>query len=366
MHKKIFVTGGHATVAIAVLQELIQYENIEIIFIGRKYTSGNKKEISFEYDQIKKMGLQFFHLDSGRITKRVDWNSIVQLYLFVSALIKSFILISKEKPQIIVSFGGYIALPVCIMAYFVNIPIVTHEQTIRPGFANVMIAKLAKKILLSFPTSQKYFDNHKTIITGNPIRKELLQEGKNPFNFSKEKPLIYVTGGQLGAHSLNILIEEIIDQITPYFILVHQTGNVVKYQDFERLKKRNERNYYPAPHFSAAEVAYFLKHANFVISRSGANSLFELYHFRKPAILVPLPWSSRDEQSLQAEVFAKAGVAEVVDQAKGSDFLMNSINKIAANTLNYCNNYKNLNLIDPTLAAKKVASEIYQLLNKSK
>ena len=363
MYKKIFVTGGHATVAIAVLQEIVQKSNVDIFFIGRKYTSGNQKEISFEFDQIKKMGLKFIHLDSGRFSKKFEFNTVVQIYLFFLALIKSVILIQKEKPHLIVSFGGYIALPVCIVAYLFRIPVITHEQTIRPGFANILISKIAKKILLSFPDSQKYFDSQKTIVTGNPIRKELLSEGKNPFSFRQEQPLIYVTGGQLGAHSLNILVEEIIDKVTLNYILVHQTGNVEKYQDYERLKKRNDKNYYPSPHFSAEEVAYLLRHAHFVISRSGANSLFELFYFKKPAILVPLPWSSRNEQSLQAEIFEKAGVAEIVDQAKGSEGLLNAVKKLGDDNQKYSTNFKNLILIDPSQATKKVAIEINQIIN---
>jgi UDP-N-acetylglucosamine--N-acetylmuramyl-(pentapeptide) pyrophosphoryl-undecaprenol N-acetylglucosamine transferase len=210
-----------------------------------------------------------------------------------------------------------------------RIPVFTHEQTIEPGLSNRVIGRFAKKIFLSFKLSRRYFKKRNTEVTGNPVREQIRKVNKKPFSLKKTNPVIYVTGGSLGSHSINLLIEEILPELLEEYTLIHQAGNVKEYNDFERLNnyaktlpEELQNRYFLREHFSTEELGYVYSITDLVIGRSGANTFFELLELEKPAIFIPLPWSAHKEQQKQAELYKKNGLGEVFYQTgKSKDLL---------------------------------------------
>ncbi|KXK12293.1 MAG: UDP-N-acetylglucosamine--N-acetylmuramyl-(pentapeptide) pyrophosphoryl-undecaprenol N-acetylglucosamine transferase [Microgenomates bacterium OLB23] len=189
------ITGGHVTPAYAVIQELQRRGYTKLFFLGRKYTDRAKKDVSFEYQEINRIGIAFTHLTTGRLSRTVSIYWIYDFFSIFYGFFMSLVLLNKIRPHVILSFGGYIALPVSIVAWFLGIRVVTHEQTIKPGLANKVIALIADKVLVSFPATVKQFPRHKTVLTGNPVRDELNNKGTAVIKHKLVKPLLFITGG---------------------------------------------------------------------------------------------------------------------------------------------------------------------------
>lgn len=359
------MTGGHLAPALGVMDEIAKTN--EIVFVGRKYSLDKEKTISLEYQEIKKRGVPFYHLSAGRFTRLATLRTLINLVKIPLGFLQAFKIIKKEKPDIILSFGGYISFPICVIGYLLKIPIFLHEQTIRPGFANRLTAVLAKKIFVAFPESINYFPSKKVIVSGNPVRKSILKIIAKPFAIYKNKPIIYVTGGSLGSHSLNSHLENILDELLSDYIVIQQTGNVKEYGDFARLDSKRDNlpdalknNYFLKTHFFEDELGYIYSIADLVISRSGANTIFELIVWQKPSILIPLPWSANQEQLKHAQLMHNAGVAEIFKQSDDSKHLLKLIKKIFSQIDMYKNNFKNLNQLYRHNAASIIVKTIAQ------
>jgi UDP-N-acetylglucosamine--N-acetylmuramyl-(pentapeptide) pyrophosphoryl-undecaprenol N-acetylglucosamine transferase len=275
--------------------------------------------------------------------------------------------IREEKPDIVFCFGGYIALPIAVAAFLNRIKIYTHEQTVSPGLANRIIAWLADKVFCAFDEASRNLPKGKTIVCGNLVRSAIFSVQKKPFTLIKDRPIIYVTGGSLGSHSINTLIKEILPQLLAKYIVVHQTGETKEYEDYEKLMSwqrklsDEQRNrYFLVKHFFEEEIGYIYSLADLVIGRAGANTFFELLALEKPAIFIPLPWSAHHEQQKQADIFQKFSVGAVFSQSDSSDNLLRLIEKMMNDLPSYKNNFKSLKF----LYRQDVASVVLSTLEK--
>ncbi len=359
---KILVTGGHLTPALTVIDRLAQEE---IIFVGRKYAFEREQTLSLEYKEITKRAIKFINLNTGRINRSVSLRDFLSILRIPLGLYQGFQIIRQEKPDKILSFGSYLAAPIAFWAWLFRIPIFHHEQTIQPGLSSRFIALLAKRIFVSFEETLKYFPAYKTILTGNPIRSSILSVQNKPFNLEKNKPVIYVTGGSLGSHSINLQIENILPKLLKDFIVVHQTGDTKEYQDFEKLKKFRatlnsglRNNYFLSKHFFENEIGYIYSQADIVIGRAGANTFFELLVLEKPTIFIPLPWSGHKEQQKQAAIFTQNGVGEIFPQSEKSEELSKLIYKMKRNLSEYKKNFKKLKFLYKKDAAETIVKEL--------
>ena len=283
---KILITGGHVTPAVAIIEELKKNPTIQAVFVGGKYGEVKGKALSYEYQSIIHLGVRFIHLETGRLTRLFSLFTILDFVSFPLGLFRSFCILQKEKPDVILSFGGYIAFPIAISAFFLRIRIFTHEQTLVPGITNRLIACFAQKIFISFPETKRFFDKRKTITTGNPLRTSIFHLIKKPFSIVKTRPIIYITGGSLGSHSINRIIEGILPDLLKKYIVIHQTGNIAKYGDFERLSMYKDKNYFLSRHFASDEIGSIYSVSDVIIARSGANTICELIALQKPALLI--------------------------------------------------------------------------------
>ncbi len=326
--KKIFITGGHFSPAAAVISLLEKSGQWQIYYVGRRTAMEDDPSEALEYRELfPDKNLHYLVITTGRLQRRFFVNvgqSLKSLSKMVSGLLQAFYWLGRYRPNVVLSFGGYVALPVVVAAYFFGVPVITHEQTLAPGLANKIIFRLSRKVLISWPVSGKHFPESKVVLTGNPLRekvKELAQNYRPPDGSDGRTPQIYITGGNQGAHVINLAVEEILGKLLEKYRIVHQTGDSCLFKDFDRLVKLREK--LPAPlaaryelhkFLNETEVAGILAGADLVISRSGANTVTELAAVGLPAVFIPLPFATGGEQLANARLLKDRGAAEILDQ----------------------------------------------------
>lgn len=365
--KKLMITGGHVTPALAVIDALTQEnKDVEVVFVGRKYVNKRETAYSFEYSEVIKRGIPFVHLDAGRMTRIATIHSFLNLMRIPLGFLNAYKIVEQQKPDIVLTFGGYLGLPIALAARLKRIPVFSHEQTLHPGAANRFIASLAKKIFVSFPESAHYFDKKKVVISGNPLRTSIFKKVKTLFQVPN-LPCIYVTGGSLGAHSVNTHIERLLPELLKSFVVIHQTGNVSEFRDYERLcalksslPPDKSPRYFIQEHFLDDEIGWVYATADLVVGRSGANTFFELMSLKKPAVFIPLPWSAHDEQRKQASIFKDHGLGEIFEQNRSSAELFELIEEVAHNLEHYKKNFETISSQYKEHAEQTIIQTIFQ------
>lgn len=212
-------------------------------------------------------------------------------------------MVNKIKPDIVVSFGGYVSVPVIISASFKKIPSITHEQTLTNSLTTKINSRFVTKIALSFENKKQINElpKNKTIITGNLLRYQLFHPQISSFTKKIKaitQKIIFITAGNQGSHSINLIIKKISQEMPDYFF-VHQTGK----NDFSELKKieKNQKNYLCFDYIDTNDFGFLLKNSNLIISRAGANTCQEIVALNQKSILIPLLVSQQDEQILNAK-----------------------------------------------------------------
>ena len=365
---KLLITGGHLAPALALIEEIEKTKKeVDIIFVGRKYPTDRERTLSLEYKEINKKNLTFISLEAGRLTRAITVSSLIGIFKIPIGFLKAFFIINKYRPDYIMSFGGYLALPIVFWGYLFKIPVFTHEQTIKPGLANKLISFFSKKIFVSFDEVKSNFPANKTFVSGNPVKPSIFRIVKKPFEIIKDRPVIYITGGTLGSHSINLHIKEIIVSLLNYYIVIHQVGDTKEYHDYEdlliiknQLSKEAQSRYFLVKHFFDDQIGYIYHKADLVIGRAGANTFFELLALNKPALFIPLPWSSGREQQHHAEIFAKAGCGEIFHQITPSGKLLRLINQMVEKIDYYEGNFKYLSKLYKKNVSKYLIGEIFK------
>jgi len=319
--KRIILTGGgtagHVTPNLALLPYLLK-DNWEIHYIGTK--------VGIEHNLISRFEFVRFHaIKSGKLRRYADIKNITDPLKVIFGIAQSIFIMNKVRPSVIFSKGGFVSVPVCIAGFLAKVPVIIHESDLTPGLANRIASKFATKICTSFEETLGYFKGRDSVYTGTPIRDELLngdaQKGRMLCGFTKDKPVILVVGGSLGAQAINTCVRENIPKLLKTFSIAHICGkngidpkylNTTGYAQFEYLND---------------EMGHVLAMADLVVSRAGSNSIHEFLELRKPNLLVPLPQSaSRGDQVLNAELFKKKGYSKVLSQKDlNSDSLYTAI-----------------------------------------
>src|SRR3989344_445253 len=318
--------GGHFAPALAVIEKLPK--DWELLVVGRKYVFEGDQSLSLEYQTATKLNIPFHALTTGRLQRKFTRYTINSLLKIPIGLSQATSILAKFKPDVVLSFGGYVSVPITLAASILRIPLVIHEQTLEAGISNKLIAKFAKKICISWEESRKFFPENKTILTGNPLRKEFEMGDLRTDEFKKSiphikvnEPTIYITGGSSGSHAINVLIEGCIVKLLQKYNIIHQVGEATQFKDFERLSKLRESlsdelkvGYTLVKFIEPSKVADYLTASDLVISRSGMNTVTELMYFGKPSILIPLPYGQHHEQLKNAIFMKKLGLAEIAQQ----------------------------------------------------
>lgn len=323
----ILITGGHLTPAIAVIHELKKRGHNNLLWVGQKQNQAGNKELSPEFMTIKELGIPFINLKTGKLIR--SWsrgtilNSIKNVFLMAWGTIKSFYIILRYRPTLVLSFGGYIPVPIAFWANLFGKKVVTHEQTILTGLANKVVGRFADKILISWESSRKYFDPKKTVLTGNPIRRDIfvIKSETLTRDFDKNYPTLLIYGGNQGSNIINTKIFEILPELLEECNVIHQTGNSSVTQDFKKANEVKESlplnlklKYQVRDYILQDEVGEALNKADMIFGRSGANSVSEILALGKLCVLMPIPWSSLDEQQKNANYVADTGLGYVLKQ----------------------------------------------------
>lgn len=369
----IVICGGHPSPAIATIEVLRSKRQFALYYVGSPKALAKDDNYSWEYDQITKLGIPFYHLTTGKLQRNISIESIFSFIKIPLGFYQAFRLLLKLKPRVVVSFGGYIAFPLIIAAKILDIPILTHEQTTTIGLSNRIISRLVDTFCISYKEVALKLKHEHIILTGNPIRRAILDSTQSKYSslIDQEKPLVYITGGGLGSHFINISIAQCVAQLLPKFTVIHQVGGSSEFKDYEtlvnirhNLPKELQMRYLIAKHIEAHDIGWILKNALFLIGRSGANTISEILYSHIPAILIPLPHSGEGEQHSNARLLQTLGVAVVLDQKKLTpQVLLTAITKMHSKYQSYKAkfNAQTDSLVHPNAAAQ-IASEIEHLM----
>lgn len=329
--RKIIMTGGgsagHVTPNLALVPKLLEL-GYEVQYIGTK--DGIESSI------IKEARIKYHIISSGKLRRYFDIKNFTDPFRVIKGVFDAISIMRREKPNVVFSKGGFVSVPVVIAAHFCRIPAIAHESDMTPGLANRLAVPYCTKVCVTFPESINNIKGNKAVLTGTPIRKELLKGNKDigleicGFR-NLSKPVLFVIGGSLGARVINETLRGCLDEILSNYNIIHicGKGNIDKNLD----KKIG----YVQFEYVSEELPHLMNAADLVISRAGANSIFELLALRKPNILIPLSKkSSRGDQILNAQSFKKNGYSLVIEEEQlNPKSLIKSINELSENRKKY-------------------------------
>lgn len=309
---KILLTGGgtagHVTPNIALIPALLE-RGFEIEYMGSK--DGIEKEL------IEQIGIPYTGISTGKLRRYLSGKNITDIARINHGVTEAKHYMKEHKPDIVFSKGGFVSVPVVFAASIYNIPVVIHESDLSPGLANKLCYSRAAAICYNFPETRSYLENTKfagkITQTGLPIRESLLngskEKGMKICGFTGDKPVMLVIGGSLGSLNVNNAVRGALDGLLEHFQIIHICG---RDKTDESLRGRSG---YAQFEYVNEELKDMMAAADIVISRAGANVIWELEALKKPALLIPLGTAgSRGDQILNAESFEKQGFSAVLSE----------------------------------------------------
>ncbi len=299
-------TGGHIFPVVAIIEELVNRGHRDIVWIGSR--SGTERGWA------QKAGVRYRGIATGKLRRYFSLRNFTDPFKVMIGLLESFLFFLKKRPQVLFSKGGFVSLPPVLAAWFLRVPVVTHESDTVPGLATRIIARRAAVVCVGFSRTQDAFAGGKVVCTGNPVRADVLNgdgdRAKSWLGFPNDLPIVFVIGGSLGARTLNEAVWRLCNG-TNNFNIVHQCGRG------NRRAGLDEKTHYHQIEFLEDRMGDVLKAAAVVVSRAGAGALYEIGSLGKASILVPLPLSaSRGEQIENARYFETHGASLVIANEK--------------------------------------------------
>ena len=333
-------TAGHVAPNMPLIREF-SHKGWDVAYIGS--AQGIEKEM------IQPLGIPFHAVSSGKLRRYLSIKNFLDPFKIVLGILQCFFLLYKLKPAIVFSKGGFVAFPVVVGAWLNRIPVVAHESDMSPGLANRLCFPFVNKICLTFDAGKKHFkEQGKIVVTGTPIREQLFHgissRGLELCGFNAQKPCLLVIGGSLGAGSINRSIREALPKLIETYQVIHICGKgkvdttlnaVGGYKQFEYVNE---------------DLADLFAAASVVVSRAGANSLYEILALGKPHVLIPLSAQvSRGDQIQNAKYFQGLGISRVIDDSSlNADTLLATLNDLTLNKSDIDNKIKALNIKSAT------------------
>ena len=334
--KKIVMTGGgtagHVTPNIALFDSL-QKDGYEIYYIGSY--EGIEKGL------IEDKKIPYYGISSGKFRRYRSWKNLTDPFRVLHGFFQARRLLGRIRPNVVFSKGGFVSVPVVMAAKTRHIPVIIHESDLTPGLANKLAMPSATKVCCNFPETLPYLPKEKAVLTGSPIRQELLhgnkQAAKDFCGFTGDLPILMVMGGSIGSVYINNAIRGCIDTLLTKYQIIHLCG---KGNIDESLK---DKKGYAQFEYISENLPDLFAAADLVVARAGANSICELLALHKPNILIPLSRNaSRGDQILNANSFAKQGFSAVLEEEEvTSEKLMATIDDVMAHRSKYIDAMKN-------------------------
>ena len=313
-----------------------------------------------EKELIEPFGIPYHGISSGKLRRYFSLQNFTDPFRVIKGLGEAKNLIRNLKPDVIFSKGGFVSVPVVLAGKKCKVPIIIHESDMTPGLANKIAIPSATKICCNFPETLAHLPKEKAVLTGSPIRQELLSGNKiaamDLCGFSADKPVILVIGGSLGAVAVNNAVRSALPELLESFQIVHLCGkgkidetlsNTKGYKQFEYIKN---------------ELRDIFALADIVISRAGANAICELLALRKPNILIPLSASaSRGDQILNARSFECQGFSIVLEEEEVTkDTLLHAVDRLYTDRNTYMEAMRNSGQQDSIQTILNLIQELTQ------
>ncbi len=350
--KRIILTGGgtagHVTPNIALLPRLKEL-GYDIHYIG-SYDGIEKK-------LIEELHIPYYGISSGKLRRYFDVKNFTDPFKVLKGYGQAKKLMKTLKPDVVFSKGGFVSVPVVLAAKHRHIPVIIHESDMTPGLANRLALPSATKVCCNFPETISHLPEGKAVLTGSPIRQELLKGSKEAAlkfcGFSEEKPVLLIIGGSLGAVAVNNAIRGILPDLLKDFQVIHLCGKGKLDTSLEGTKG------YVQYEYIQDELADLFALADICVSRAGANAICELLALRKPALLIPLSANaSRGDQILNADSFKRQGFCEVLkEEDLTPSLLLETIQKLYKNRQTYIQAMENSKQSDGISSVIKLINE---------
>lgn len=324
--KRIILTGGgtagHVTPNIALLPRLkeLQYD---IHYIGSYH--GIEKEL------IEQFGIPYHGISTGKLRRYLSVRNFTDPFRVMKGLGEAKNLIKILKPDVIFSKGGFVSVPVVVAGRRRHVPTIIHESDMTPGLANKLSFPSATKICCNFPETLSLLPQGKAVLTGSPIRQELLSgdkyKARDFLNFHSDKPVIMIIGGSLGSVTVNEAVRGILPELLKSYQVIHLCGSGKIDESLQGLEG------YAQFEYIKEELRHLFALTDIVISRAGANAICELLALHKPNLLIPLSsGASRGDQILNARSFERQGFSVVLEEEELSkEVLLHTINALYEN-----------------------------------
>lgn len=353
--KKIVLTGGgtagHVTPNIALLPVLKEH-GYEVFYIGSK--DGIEKKLISDFD------IPYYGVATGKLRRYIDIKNVSDPFRVIKGYNEARKILKELKPDVLFSKGGFVSVPVVRAAASLKIPCIIHESDMTPGLANKLCIPVADKVCCNFPETINNLPEGKAVLTGSPIRSELMTGNKEAAlkmcGFESGTPVIMVIGGSSGSACINKAVREALPKLLPDFQIVHICGN--EKIDNLLLNKKG----YAQFEYLKSDLKDVLAMADIVISRAGANVICELLSLKKPNLLIPLSAKvSRGDQILNAKSFESQGYSLVLDEDDlDVTTLVDKVYELYCNRMKYTEAMSNsiqINSIDKIIALIEEASK---------
>jgi len=327
-------TGGHFYPIIAIAEALLDIaDKTKLVDMNLYYAAPTP----YDATTLFKHNITYKMVPGGKLRKYASFSNITDTIKTAIGIIKAFIDLFFLYPDVVVGKGGYGSFPVLLAARFFRIPIIIHESDSIPGKVNRWAGKFASRIAISYPEAAKYFPKEKVALTGNPIRKEILEsapEGaKKYLDLEDEVPVILVLGGSQGAQNINNVIVDALPELVEKYQILHQTGDshikdILNRSGIILEKKTKKGRYHPFNYFNDSALRIAAGATDLIISRAGS-TIFEIAAWGIPSIIIPLSETVAHDQKENAFTYARSGAAHVVeDENLTQNVLLNEIEKL--------------------------------------
>lgn len=347
-------TGGHIFPAVAIAQTIMyHYPEATVIFVGAKGR--------MEMEKVPAAGFKIHGLWISGFQRNKIWKNILLPFKIIHSLCVSWWLIRKYKPLLTIGVGGYASGPLNFMASLMGKKVLLQEQNSYPGITNKLLQKRANVICVAYEGMERFFEKHKLVLTGNPIRQELLQtkpallEARKYFSVNTEKFTILIIGGSLGAPAINKTIQKILPKLMENEIqIIWQTGKNTQVEhgnfDFGLC----------TPFIQRMDLAYAA--ANIVVSRAGALAISEMTALGKASILVPSPYVAENHQLKNAQALVSQNAALLCEEKNLSQELLPMMVEMKSNTAKLQEIAINSEKMGQTKATELIFNQIAQLI----
>lgn len=350
--KRIVFTGGgtagHVNPNLALI-EVLQKDDWEIHYIG--------SETGIEKEMIHSIQIPFHPITCGKFRRYFSWKNFIDPFKILIGCMQAYCILGKIKADVVFSKGGFVAFPVVLAAWLRKIPIIAHESDLSPGLANRLCFPFVNKICITFEGAKNFFKNTKKIaVTGTPIRSELFkgskQKGLELCGFNEAKPCLLIMGGSQGSIRLNKIIRVSLNLLQNKYQIIHLCGK-------GNIDKQLHMPGYYQVEYAKETLADLFAASDIIISRAGANALYEILALEKPHVLIPLSLkASRGDQIQNALYFKEQGISHVIeDEMLTKEILLEEVEKVYNQKASICNKIKDLAIQSSSLKVIAVIEE---------